>query len=352
VTDSGTVPGPRNDAVIEEEDPIVRTNGETAKESSIVKNLSRNGSRLSALQRQILAQALAGRVAAIEQIHTFDVGGWTVTLCVPIDADRLKLYTDALTKFRRWMKHPCRMRAELVDEGYGWTGYSWPDEIVAILESGVDSACSCISAGCQRIRNALPDELATTRGHADMRGISCERPSFVCKYSFPTREEADAFRDRHGPFIETWPDHPGSTLTVEQALPMCRPDLLVRDAVLLAGDGTRSGSAEAVASRAIARLERRGLVETGRACEHEIWFPRALWLTDAGLSIAGEIAPETAARIGAIKRQREEERAAEEEKRRAERDAWEATRSPEEQAEAERALSELQATLARLGPLA
>jgi len=172
-------------------------------------------------------------------------------------------------------------------------------------------------------------------------------PAYVCIYDFDTKAEAEAFRDEHATAIT---ELPGATLTVNERHLSSWPDLLVKDAVLLAGDGERSGLAEAVASRAIARLERRGLVATGRAQSYRIWFPRALWLTGPGLTLAGSLAPDVAGRIDELRRQHAEAQAADEARRRAERDAWD--ESPEgqaAQAEAEKAMKKIQSMLAGMG---
>lgn len=308
------------------------------------------GRGLSDLQKQILTAALVGRAKAVKELPDESIGRWLVELRVPLAGDVVKEYFDSLARYRRWVKEPHRMRVELMRENRedgeavpDWqhdNGYLWHDDTVAVLRCGLREAVDRIERKCLRIKWALPDLLASGEGMPELQGS----PAYVCHYDFGTRAEAEAFRDEHAPAIA---ELPGATLTVDERHLASWPDLLVKDAVLLAGEGERSGSAEAVASRAIARLERRGFVTTGRAQSYRIWFPRALWLTGEGFAVAAGLAPDVAERIAELKRQHADAQAADEARRRAEREAWES--SPEGQAEVEQALRDIQSMLAGMG---
>lgn len=317
------------------------------------------GRGLSDLQKRILTAALEGRAKAVKEIPGGGLGGFDVTLRVPIEAEPVASYFEALARYRRWVKEPHRLRMDIVkDEGEGEAFgahedlFVWPDDTVIVLRCGLFEAVRDIEWRCSKIRGSLPDRLRQEEGwHElwDFYGKASESPAYVCHYAFDTRAEAEAFRDEHAPAIAEMPDRPGATLAVDERHFASWPDLLVKDAVLLAGDGERSGSAEAVASRAIARLERRGLVATGRAQSYRIWSPRALWLTGPGLTLAGSLAPDVAGRIDELQRQHAEAQAADEARRRAEREAWESSpEGKESQAEAEESLRGLQSLLAGL----
>jgi hypothetical protein len=311
------------------------------------------GRGLSDLQKRILTAAIEGRAKAVKEKPGDGIGGFDVTLRVPIEPEAVASYFEALARYRRWVKEPHRMRIELrreeTNDGEAvpdWkhdNGYLWHDDTMIVLRCGLHEAVDSIDRKCLHIKWALPDRLSHGEGWPDLDGS----PAYVCTYDFDTRAEAEAFRDEHAPAIG---ELPGATLTVDERHLASWPDLLVKDAVLLAGDGERSNSAEAVASRAIARLERRGLVATGRARSYRSWFPRALWLTGPGLTLAGSLAPDVAGRIDELRRQHAEAQAADEARRRAEREAWWA--SPEgqaSQAEAEKAMEEIQSLLAGMG---
>ncbi len=315
------------------------------------------GRGLSDLQKRILTAALEGRAKAVKEKPGEGFDGWSVELRVPIDAEAVAEYFTALARYRRWVKSPLRMRIELrreenqdgeaVPDWQHDNGFVFHDDTMIVLRCGLHDAARSIESKCLHIKWALPDRLSHCEGWCDLQR---ESPAYVCIYDFDTSAEAEAFRDEHAPAIAELPNRPGATLTVDERHLASWPDLLVSDAVLLAGDGERSGSAEAVASRAIARLERRGLVATGRAQSYRIWFPRALWLTGPGLTLAGSLAPDVAGRIDELRRQHAEAQAADEARRRAERDAWD--ESPEgqaAQAEAEEAMKEIQSMLAGMG---
>lgn len=315
------------------------------------------GRGLSDLQKRILTAALEGRAKAVKDKPGAGIGGFEVTLMVPIEAEPVAEYFEALARYRRWMKEPHRLRMDIVkEEGEGEAFgahevlFLWNDDTVIVLRCGLWQAVRDIEWRCSKIRGSLPYRLQQEQGWPDLFGRASETPAYVCTYDFDTRAEAEAFRDEHAPAIA---ELPGATLTVDERHLASWPDLLVKDAVLLAGDGERSGSAEAVASRAIARLERRGLVATGRAQSYRIWFPRALWLTGPGLTLAGSLAPDVAGRIDELQRQhaeaQAEAQAADEARRRAESEGW--ASSPEgkkSQAEAEEAMRDIQSLLAGL----
>lgn len=313
------------------------------------------GRGLSDLQKRILTAALKGRAKAVKERPAENIGRWLVTLTVPLAGDVVKEYFDSLARYRRWKKEPYRMRIELRQEEQedreaapDWQhdeGYLWHDDTLVVLRCGLREAVDRIERKCLFIKWALPDRLASGEGWPDLEGL----PSYVCHYDFDTRAEAEAFRGEYATAIAELPDRPGATLNVDERHLASWPDLLVKDAVLLAGDGERSGSAEAVASRAIARLERRGLVVTGQARQYRIWSPRALWLSGPGLTLAGTLAPDVAGLIDELRRQHAEAQAADEARRIAEREEWES--SPEgqaAQADAEGAMQEIQSLLAGL----
>lgn len=283
------------------------------------------GRGLSDLQKRILTAALEGRAKAVKEKRGDGIGGFGVDLRVPIEAGPVAEYFKARARYRRWVKEPFRMRIDIMKEagegapfGPHEGDFHWPDDTMIVLLCGLVEAVQDIEWRCSKIRRSLPDRLRQEEGQPELWGFygeASESPAYVCAYAFATRAEAEAFRDEHAPVIA---ELPGATLTVDERHFASWPDLLVKDAVLLAGDGRRSGSAEAVASRAIARLERRGLVRTGRAKSYRIWIPRALWLTGPGLALAGSLAPDVAGRIDELQRQHAEAQAADEAQRRAE----------------------------------
>lgn len=306
------------------------------------------GRGLSELQKRILTAAIQGRAQAVDKMPGAGIGQFEVLLNVPLPADVVLEYTDALARYRRWSKSSARMRLEIAQEhqtkalGRHESQGAYPDDVVLVMRCGLHFAVDRIGDACYKIRRCLFEALPDENTREGTPNLHCRCPSCVFCYSFENKSEADAFRDRHSNTISNLADRPGATLEVIALNFETFPDLLVRDAVLLAGDGERTGSAEAVASRAIARLEHRGLVETGRATEWRLWRPRALWLTESGLAVARGIAPEIASAIDGRIQKHIDDQAAETARRIAERE----TRSPEKEAEANDALEALQSVLA------
>lgn len=246
------------------------------------------GRGISQLQREILLAAGRNRLAATKDYE--DVSAWAIFVEIPLPKD---VYRELYWTIRTAADRVARYSSPYYDK---FRPNLWLRMMTAVVEGdeeyGVEpigeTTAKVVEREQERI-NAVwmadgADSLFWTFDPDGIRWEPREAWSAFVKLE-ETETAAAAVVDKHRAKIESL--FPGATIEISPPGDRRRPDLLVADVVMMAGNGTRTPTAEAVASKSIARLKARGLVWTGRA-DLKTGQPKALFLTDKGRAAIAE----------------------------------------------------------------
>jgi len=246
------------------------------------------GRGLSKLQRDILLAAGRNRIAAAAERE--DVSAWAVFVEIPLPED---VYRELYWMVREAADRVARYSSTCYDK---FNPNGWLRMVSAVVEGDEEFGVRSISDRLEvavdrdhkRINTAwMADGSDSLFWTFDPNGIRWEpRKAWHCFYALEETEAAAvATVDSNRVKLETV--FPGATIGTSRPGDRRSPDLLISDVVLMAGNGTRTPTAEAVASKSISRLKSRGLVWTGRA-DLRTGQPKALFLTDEGRAAIAE----------------------------------------------------------------
>jgi hypothetical protein len=191
-------------------------------------------------------------------------------------------FAESLAKYRRVVSHEAPRRNRMI-----------PIEVDALVQSelydSVNIACNLAVEVIEDITTWIQ-----SRGAAVFNADHEDGPGIVFLEGKPHVEVVAVFGDMPAarqfaatPYLgmQVSGDERLWSTTVAQLWMPQVADVSVAEVVRIAGDPTNSN--RATTSRALKSLERRGLIETGRSNDSDYWRPRGVWITPAGLAVAG-----------------------------------------------------------------